>query len=145
MDIQIKNITTSDLDNCASSHKDAPTFLLPTNSILKIQRTTNQIYIATMFLTATGHVDENTKDLNIKIRSRIVFQIIYFLGLIFILSFLFAKDVTLNGNTNPSFFQKLTFVSVGLLLWSSPILLFIGLKRDFNHKIRTIFNAKTQC
>jgi len=145
VDIKIKNITTSDIDKCVLSHKDTHVFWLPNNSILKIRRTSNQVYIATMFLTAKGRLDENTNELNIRTRLRLVYQIAFFLGLIFILSFLFARDLTINGSPDPTLSEKLIFVSVGLGIWTFLSLPLIGLKRDFNKKLRTILETKGQC
>jgi hypothetical protein len=95
-----------------------------------------------MLIRAVGYFSESTSNFELTIRIRIVFRIAFFLGLIFILLFLFSSDVTLNGNSSPTLSDKLIFTGVGLALWTLLFLPLVGYRRDFANKIMTILSSK---
>lgn len=136
--IKIKNISADDIDAWVHKVGQKSTFrLLPTNSILSVRRTSSKIKIDGMLMSADGHLSDSASDLEITVRIRTTFKLAFFLGLVFILFFLFAAQVTLNGNPDPTVLERLVFVSVGLALWTFIFIPLLGYRRDFGEKIKT--------
>jgi len=107
-------------------------------SIAKAVRKENLVWFYGYFYTAKGEIVEESGRgkavLNLSVSNSIkaVFIFVY----VFLCLFLFYDKVTINGNVDPSIIERITFVLVGFVAWTIPlVLLFLGVQR-FGEKLK---------
>jgi hypothetical protein len=85
---------------------------------------------------------ENTQSIELKVRLRRQFVFIGVFLLVFFSGFLLGENVTINGNSNPSIWERIGFVLVGLTLFSIPCSILLSLKSEFEKKVKHLINSQ---
>ena len=108
-------------------------------SVGRMKRSKDKLKVYGYFYSAKGQfIRENDADklvleLNVSLALKAVFLVVYlFLGV-----FLFYDKVTINGQSDPSMFERIKFVVVGVIAWTIPlVLLSFGIER-FGRKLKS--------
>ena len=112
-------------------------FSFDVNSILSIKKIENVLWAHTpLFVAKFQFVKDPSKNL-IQIRVRYI-RFLYFITfsiVIFFAFFLFAGNVTIHQNPDPSIWLRIGFFVLSLLIWIFPVALVMKLKDDFQNKL----------
>ncbi len=112
-------------------------FLLPSNKALFSVRKGDKIILKGYLFTTKIKLSKAGELTHLEIRTR--FNGFFYLTLAFLViffsAFLFSDKVTLNGNSDPTFLEKLGFVTIGLALCSISLAIAIKLKSKFVQQI----------
>lgn len=107
-------------------------------AVAKVIRRGNVLKVYGYFYSAKGNiVDENGKskavlELSVSPALKAVFFVVY----LFLFVFLFYDKVIINGQSDPSIFERVKFVFIGFVAWTIPlVLLSLGIER-FGQRIK---------
>ncbi len=130
--------TTSEIEERLTFLVHKGQIFLPTNRALFIVRKGDEFILKGLLCITRVKISKAGDVTNLELRSRfnwVVYFILAFLA-IFFSAFLFSDNVTLNGNSDPTFLEKLGFVAIGLTLFSVPIFIVVKLKSNFEKEIQ---------
>jgi hypothetical protein len=52
--------------------------------------------------------------------------------------FIWGENVTINGESDPTLWKRIEFVSIGLALFSIPTLILLRLRNNFERKVKDL-------
>ena len=111
-----------------------------TNEITHAKLKNNIFEVSGMFCKWLGQFEEQKDSLDIDLKVRIKRQFA-FLGLFVLLllsSIIWSKNMTINGDSDPSIWKQIGFVSIGLAFCSIPTLILFRLRSDFEKKVKDL-------
>jgi hypothetical protein len=130
--------TTSEIEERLTSLVHKGQIFLPTNRALFIARKGDEFILKGLLCITRVKISKAVDVTNLELRSRFNWPVYFILGFlaIFFSAFLFSDKVTLNGNSDPTFLEKLGFVATGVALFSVPIFIAVKLKSNFEKEIQ---------
>jgi len=130
--------TTSEIEERLTSLVHKRQIFLPTNAALFIARKDDGFIVKGLLCITRVKISKTGDATNLEFRSRFNWSVYFILAFlaIFFSAFLFSDKVTLNGNSDPTFLEKLGFVAIGLALFSVPIFIVVKLKLNFEKEIQ---------
>lgn len=111
--------------------------LFPSNEITNAQLKSDKLQINGMLCKGIGQIDKQKDNLTIDLKVRLKRQFT-FSGIIVLLllsGFIWGENVTINGDTDPSIWKRIGFVSIGLAFFSILVLILRKARSDFKKKI----------
>lgn len=126
-------LTDDEIDRVVKSSISSKARIFPSNKIIYAKRKKDKVILKGLFCRATALINEidGEKYVEIKTRFRLQYYFVFIFIVVFISMFLFADNVTINGETDPGIFTRLGFVLVGFLLFSLPVGIFVKLRSDY--------------
>jgi len=112
----------------------------PSNKIIKAKVKNSEFILQSMFCKGIGQFKSRQGSLEIDLKIRLKRQFI-FLGIfiiIFLTSFIWSQNVTINGDSNPSIWHRIGFAVVGLACFSIPTLILLRLRNRFEIKVKNL-------
>ncbi|MFT6845092.1 MAG: hypothetical protein ACJAUV_001282 [Flavobacteriales bacterium] len=131
-------------DIVAKVNSERRSMIFPTNDITYVRIKNDTLEFCGMFCKAfwESNKQENTQSIELKVRLRRQFVFIGVFLLVFFSGFLLGENVTINGNSNPSIWERIGFVLVGLTLFSIPCSILLSLKSEFEKKVKHLINSQ---
>ncbi|MFD2163713.1 hypothetical protein ACFSJU_14985 [Paradesertivirga mongoliensis] len=112
------------------------------NKIRYANRDGDKLILTNSTFRAFGNINISKKEILVKIEISTVYKIAGIVTLLlFSVSVLFNK-VTINGNANPSVYEKLTYLGFCLLLLLIPVLILLKQKSDFQKRIKEVLGSR---
>ena len=133
----MKQIYSGNIENLSSVVKKINSGrkfrFFPNNEITKADK----LLISGMFCKGIGRIGKQNDFLTVvlKVRLRRQFAFIGIFVLIFLSAFIWGEHVTINGDSDPTIWKKIGFITLGLAFFSIPTVLLLKLRADFEKKI----------
>ena len=111
---------------------------LPTNIITRAKLENNEFELSGIFRKAIGKIEEQKDSASIDLRVRLKrhFTFIGVLIVLLLTTFLWAENVTIDGDSAPSLLKRLSYVSIGLILFVViPSRILKWMKADFEDRV----------
>ncbi len=107
------------------------------NEITYAKLKNNRLVLSNLFCKGIGHLEEQEDfiDIELKVRLRRQFVVIGFFFLLLLSGFIWGENVTINGDSDPSIWKRIGFVSIGLAFFSFITLILRKYRSDFEKKI----------
>jgi hypothetical protein len=108
------------------------------DTIQRFKRFEDKIILKSLTSKVTIHlkkIDDEMISVSLKINFLISLKILFYFVTILFLSILFLEKVTLNGDQNPSLFDKIVFVFIAFAICSIPYGILYFMKIQFLRKI----------
>jgi|TARA_B110000238_G_C15743791_1_gene276226 hypothetical protein len=112
----------------------------PTNEITHAKLKNDKFEINGMLCKGIGKFDEQKDFLSIdlKVRLKRPFTLSGLFVLILFSGFIWGENVTINGESDPTLWKRIEFVSIGLALFSIPTLILLRLRNNFERKVKDL-------
>ena len=113
----------------------------PTNEITHAKLKKDKFEVSGMFCKGIGQLDEHNDSINIdlKVRLRRQFVFIGLFVLILLSGFIWGENVTINGDSNPTLWKRIGFVSIGLIVFIAiPSFILTHVRNDFKRKVEKL-------
>jgi hypothetical protein len=113
----------------------------PTNEITHAKLQNDKFEVSGMFCKGIGQLDEQKDSINIdlKVRLKRVFVFIGLFVLILLSGFIWGENVTINGDSDPTLWKRIGFVSSGLVVFIAiPSFILTQVRNDFKRKIENL-------
>ncbi|MFZ1664937.1 MAG: hypothetical protein WBO28_01695 [Flavobacteriales bacterium] len=110
----------------------------PSNKIMQGKLENNEFEMSGLFCKAKGQINElnDSSTLDLKVRLKTVFYVLGIFIVLFMTSFLWVENVTINGDSEPTIWKRIVAVAIGLLVFLIiPRLILNVLKNDFEMKV----------